>query len=66
LNKAISAVNSLNVLRDFRKYGLKLDTHKQSESGDTSLLLLESWLSETIQNNLLSEIIKDVFKCENL
>ena len=37
---------------NFNKNNLKLDKHKQFEGSETSLLLLESGLSETIQNNL--------------
>lgn len=48
-------VNSLYVAREFRKYGLKLDTHKQWIS-ETSLLLLKSELSETILKNSLLDM----------
>jgi len=52
-NEATSTVYSLDATRDLKKNGLKLDTHKQFEGGETPILLLESGLSEVNQKNSL-------------
>ena len=62
LDEATSTANSLDTSKDFKKSGLKLDRHKQFEGGKTPLLLLESGLSEVIQNNSLPVKTKDVSK----
>lgn len=64
LDEATSTVDSLDATRDFKESGLKLDTHKQFENGETLLLLLESGLSEVIKKNLLPVAKKDSFKNE--
>lgn len=53
LDKATPTAHSLDATRDLKKNGLKLDIHKRFEDGETHLLLLESGLSEVIQNNSL-------------
>lgn len=62
LDEATSTVDSLDATRDFKKSGLKLDIHRQSEDGETPLLLLKSGLSEVIKKNSLPVIKKDSFK----
>ena len=53
LDEATPTAHSFDATRDLKKNGLKLDIHKRFEDGKTHLLLLESGLSEVIQNNSL-------------
>ena len=64
LDEATSTVDSLDITRDFKKSGLKLDIHRQFEGGETPLLLLESGLSEAIKKNSFPVIKKESFKTE--
>ena len=48
-----STADSLDADRDKKKNGLKLDTHKQFEGGETPLLVPESGLSEVSQKSSL-------------
>ena len=61
-NEVTATAYSLDTAKGLRKNGLKVDTHKQIESGETPWLLFDSGLSEVGKKNSLPVKRTDVSK----
>lgn len=59
-SEVTSTAYSLDAAKGLKKNGLKVDTHKQFEDGETPRLLLDSGLSEVSKKNSLPVKITDV------